>query len=79
MVESVHVAGKGGIRASSKKLLGQVSKKGSGEYLKRIESVSIPENGRICASTEKLFWHVLEKGRIRASTEKLSRHVPEKG
>ena len=41
------------------------------EYLKRVESVSVPKNGRIR--------RLLGRGGIRAGTEKLSGRVPENG
>ena len=70
MVESGRVPGKDILRTSIEKLSQRVPKKGSGEYLKRVESVSIPEKGRICASTEKLSGRVWQEGTISVRTEK---------
>ena len=40
----------------------------SDEFQKMVESVSVPEKGRIHASAEKLSGRVLVKGRISVST-----------
>ena len=40
------------------------------EYLKRGESVLVQENGRICASNEKLYRRVLKNGIISVTTGK---------
>ena len=96
MVQFGGVPRKGRIRASIKKLFGQVQKKCSisvstgkwsnpreyrekveservsknctDECRKMVESVLVPENGRIYASNEKLCRRVLKNGRISVST-----------
>ena len=55
---------------------------GKGRIRAIIEKLSwrVPENGRICVSTENgRIRASTGKGRIRPSNEKLSRRVPEKG
>ena len=63
MVESGWLLGKGRIYASTKNF--------PDEYMKRGESVSVPKNGRICASADKLSRQVPKNGKICVSTKKL--------
>ena len=62
MVDSGRVPGKGRIRTTTKNY--------PEEFQKMVESVCVPENVRIRASTEKLSGRVPKNARISVSTRK---------